>query len=29
MRRGARDFVLKPWDHNRLLATLREHAGCF
>jgi DNA-binding NtrC family response regulator len=23
MRRGARDFVEKPWDNNRLLATLR------
>jgi len=23
MRRGARDFVLKPWDNMRLLATLR------
>lgn len=27
MRRGARDFVLKPWDNDRLLATLRKHAG--
>ncbi|MBL0157874.1 MAG: SpoIIE family protein phosphatase [Bryobacterales bacterium] len=27
MRRGARDFVLKPWDNYRLLATLRKHAG--
>lgn len=26
MRRGARDFVLKPWDNQRLLATVREHA---
>ena len=23
MRRGARDFVQKPWDNTRLLATLR------
>jgi DNA-binding NtrC family response regulator len=23
MRRGARDFIEKPWDNNRLLATLR------
>src|SRR5688500_17243060 len=23
MRRGARDFVVKPWDNSRLLATLR------
>ncbi len=27
MRRGACDFVLKPWDNDRLLATLRKHAG--
>lgn len=26
MRRGARDFVPKPWDNARLLATLRTHA---
>jgi len=26
MRRGARDFVLKPWENERLVATLREHA---
>ncbi len=25
MRRGARDFVEKPWDNERLLATLRNH----
>ncbi|MEX0891261.1 MAG: sigma-54 dependent transcriptional regulator [Gemmatimonadota bacterium] len=25
MRRGARDYVEKPWDNNRLLATLRTH----
>lgn len=25
MRRGARDFVLKPWDNDRLLDTLRKH----
>ena len=25
MRRGARDFVQKPWDNARLLATLRTH----
>lgn len=25
MRRGARDFVLKPWDNGRLLETLRKH----
>ncbi|HEX6587382.1 MAG TPA: sigma-54 dependent transcriptional regulator [Longimicrobiales bacterium] len=24
MRRGARDFVVKPWDNDRLLATLRS-----
>jgi DNA-binding NtrC family response regulator len=24
MRRGARDFIEKPWDNNRLLATLRS-----
>jgi sigma-B regulation protein RsbU (phosphoserine phosphatase) len=27
MRRGARDFVPKPWENDRLVATLREHAG--
>jgi sigma-B regulation protein RsbU (phosphoserine phosphatase) len=27
MRRGARDFVPKPWENERLVATLREHAG--
>jgi phosphoserine phosphatase RsbU/P len=27
MRRGARDFVLKPWENQRLIATLREHAA--
>jgi sigma-B regulation protein RsbU (phosphoserine phosphatase) len=26
MRRGARDFVPKPWENQRLVATLREHA---
>jgi sigma-B regulation protein RsbU (phosphoserine phosphatase) len=26
MRRGAQDFVLKPWENQRLMATLREHA---
>jgi len=26
MRRGARDFVQKPWDNNRLLATIRKQA---
>jgi DNA-binding NtrC family response regulator len=25
MRRGARDYVEKPWDNRRLLATLRTH----
>lgn len=25
MRRGAADFVLKPWDNDRLLSTLRKH----
>jgi sigma-B regulation protein RsbU (phosphoserine phosphatase) len=25
MQRGARDFVLKPWDNSRLLATVRKH----
>src|SRR2546430_6267409 len=25
MRRGARDFIEKPWDNRRLLATLRTH----
>ncbi len=25
MRRGARDFVLKPWDNAKLLETLRKH----
>ncbi len=25
MRRGARDYVEKPWDNERLLATLRTH----
>ncbi len=28
MRRGARDFVTKPWDNNRLLATVRTHIEC-
>ncbi len=27
MRRGARDFVPKPWENHRLVATLREHAA--
>lgn len=27
MRRGARDFIQKPWDNDALLATLREHGG--
>lgn len=27
MRRGAADFVLKPWDNDRLLSTLRKHHG--
>jgi sigma-B regulation protein RsbU (phosphoserine phosphatase) len=27
MRRGARDFVPKPWENQRLVATLREHAA--
>ena len=27
MRRGACDFVQKPWDNNRLLATIRKQAG--
>ncbi len=26
MRRGARDYIEKPWDNERLLATLRTHA---
>lgn len=26
MRRGARDFVPKPWENQRLVSTLREHA---
>ncbi len=25
MRRGAADFVMKPWDNEKLLATLRKH----
>jgi len=25
MRRGAADFVMKPWDNDRLLSTLRRH----
>jgi len=25
MRRGARDFVLKPWDNDKLLNTLKKH----
>jgi CheY-like chemotaxis protein len=28
MRRGARDFVTKPWDNNRLLATVQTHIEC-
>ncbi len=27
MRRGARDFIEKPWENAQLLATLRAHAG--
>jgi sigma-B regulation protein RsbU (phosphoserine phosphatase) len=27
MRRGARDFVIKPWDNQKLVETLRRHAG--
>lgn len=27
MRRGAVDFVLKPWENARLIETLRKHAG--
>jgi phosphoserine phosphatase RsbU/P len=27
MRRGACDFVQKPWDNNRLLAAIRKQAG--
>jgi sigma-B regulation protein RsbU (phosphoserine phosphatase) len=27
MRRGARDFILKPWDNRALLATLQRHIG--
>ncbi len=26
MRRGARDFIIKPWDNQKLLETLRRHA---
>jgi len=26
MRRGARDFVIKPWDNQKLVETLRRHA---
>jgi DNA-binding NtrC family response regulator len=26
MRRGARDYIEKPWDNERLIATLRTHA---
>ena len=29
VRRGARDFVQKPWDDDRLVATLRTHAQLF
>lgn len=25
MRRGARDFVMKPWENDRLVASLRKH----
>jgi len=28
MRRGARDFVEKPWDNSRLLATVRRQIRC-
>jgi phosphoserine phosphatase RsbU/P len=27
MRRGACDFIQKPWDNNRLLATIQKQAG--
>ena len=27
MRRGARDFVIKPWENEKLLTTLRRHLG--
>jgi len=27
MRRGAADFIQKPWDNARLLATIEKHAG--
>lgn len=27
MRRGARDFILKPWDNERLVAAVREHGS--
>jgi DNA-binding NtrC family response regulator len=29
MRRGARDFIQKPWDDERLITTLRTHAELF
>ena len=29
VRRGARDFVQKPWDDDRLVTTLRTHAELF
>lgn len=29
VRRGARDFIQKPWDDDRLLATLRTHAELY
>lgn len=28
MRRGAKDFVTKPWDNNRLIATVKTHIEC-
>lgn len=29
VRRGARDFIQKPWDDDRLLSTLRTHAELY
>jgi DNA-binding NtrC family response regulator len=29
VRRGARDFIQKPWDDERLVATIRTHAELF
>lgn len=28
MRRGAKDFITKPWDNNRLIATVQTHIEC-